>query len=172
MTVPVSATALTSTQKEFSGEQTSLGTLGINARFAVVLDGDINLGYWKSCKGLAVQFISKELYEGGSYDSPAAILPDTMKYPPIILERAISENDSPVVQKWLSEMSQKWMSNRYCNYGGSTAAVSVQDSALNTLITWNLRGVYPSRWTGPDLDAMSSGGVAMERLELVHMGFL
>ena len=38
-------------------------------------------------------------------------------------------------------------------------------------ITWSLRNVYPSKWTGPDLDAMTAG-IAMEKLELVHEGFL
>jgi hypothetical protein len=31
--------------------------------------------------------------------------------------------------------------------------------------------VYPSKWIGPELDAKSAG-IAMEKLELMHEGFL
>ncbi|MEU6284006.1 phage tail protein [Streptomyces sp. NPDC047028] len=145
---------------------------GLNLRFQVVLDGKVDLGFWKSCKGLSVQFVSKEFYEGGTYDVPAAILPENLKYTPVTLERAVTEHGSARVQQWLSEMASKWMNNRYCDYGGGTAAITLADAALNPVAKWELRGVYPSKWTGPDLDAMGSGGVALERLELVHSGFL
>lgn len=168
MSTPFTATA-SQPPSVFPGETAGPA---LNLRFQVVLDQQIDLGYWKSCKGLAVQFVSKEHYEGGIYDVPAAILPETLKYQPITLERAVTENGSARVQQWLSDMASQWMNDRFCNYGGSTAAIILADSALHTVASWNLTGVYPSKWTGPDLDAMGSGGVALERLELVHSGFL
>ncbi|MFG2794554.1 phage tail protein [Streptomyces sp. NPDC048419] len=145
---------------------------GINQRFQVTIDGQLNLGFWKSCKGLAVTFKSDAWYEGGYYDAPATYLPDKLDYPPITLERAVTQEGAAIVAKWLSDMARQWMDDRYCRYTGGTASITLADSELNPIHTWTLRGVFPSKWTGPDLDAMGAGAVALERLELKHTGFL
>ena len=38
-------------------------------------------------------------------------------------------------------------------------------------MSWQMMGVSPVGWTGPTMDATSTT-IAMERLELAHMGFL
>ena len=43
------------------------------------------------------------------------------------------------------------------------------DAAGNTVVAWNLVGVYPVRWTGPTLD-VGGNQVAYETLELAHHG--
>jgi phage tail-like protein len=47
----------------------------------------------------------------------------------------------------------------------------VRDAGGEEVASWNLTGVYPSKWTGPSLDA-NGKAVATETLELVHNGFL
>ncbi|WP_331730320.1 phage tail protein (plasmid) [Kitasatospora sp. NBC_00070] len=147
-------------------------SLGLTMRFQVILDEGIDLGLWKSCKGLNVSFKSKPLYEGGNYESPVAMLAEQIEYSAVTLQRAISGPDSRAVQKWLKDRARGWMSNPRADYRGSTAKIILADAALQEVATWTLHGVYPSKWSGPDLDAMGTGAVALETLELIHQGFL
>ncbi|WP_037599818.1 phage tail protein [Streptacidiphilus rugosus] len=149
--------------------------LGINARFFVSV-GNLSLGAWKSCKGLSVTFESEPLYEGGNYESPAAMLAKQLKYNTITLQRAMHPVDSAAVQKWLKDRARSWMHQWWdINdqvWPGDTMAITLGDSSMHAVATWNLNGVYPSKWSGPEMDAMGSGAVALETLELVHKGFL
>jgi phage tail-like protein len=54
---------------------------------------------------------------------------------------------------------------------GGTGQITLYDSGGQAVITWQLRNVYPSKWIGPELDAKTVG-IAMEKLELIHEGFL
>jgi hypothetical protein len=49
-------------------------------------------------------------------------------------------------------------------------AITLYDSNDDPVLRWELIGVHPAAWKGPDLDATSSK-VAIETLELVHEGF-
>jgi phage tail-like protein len=55
--------------------------------------------------------------------------------------------------------------------GGGTAQITLYDSHGQPVSTWSLRNVYPAGWEGPDLSA-STFGIAIEKLKLVHEGFL
>ncbi|MER7577508.1 phage tail protein [Streptomyces sp. NPDC126514] len=146
---------------------------GITQRFRVAVDG-IDLGGWKSCKGMNVSFKHKFHYEGGIYDGPAAVLPEHLEYQAITLERAMSATESPKVQKWLKDVSQLWMEDPTGGtYLGTTATITLLDATCTeTVAVWGLRNVFPAKWSGPSLDAMGSASVALESLELVHQGFL
>ena len=52
-----------------------------------------------------------------------------------------------------------------------TAEISVLDSSGDRVAQWNLDGVFPVRWTAPQLDVSANQG-ATEMLELAHNGFL
>jgi phage tail-like protein len=54
---------------------------------------------------------------------------------------------------------------------GGTAVITLFHSDGTPVMTWSLRSVYPSKWSGPELDA-STAGIAMETLQIVHEGFL
>jgi phage tail-like protein len=144
--------------------------LGLSMRFRVSVDG-INLGSWASCAGLAVEFKSRRYTEGGNYEY-SVILPDRVDYRPVTLRRAMSAQESAVVQRWLTGAVSGWFqaaSPR--DFGPRTAEIELFDASGTVVATWTLRNVFPSKWTGPDLDATGSR-VAIETLELVHEGFL
>jgi phage tail-like protein len=142
--------------------------LGLNTRFLVEVDG-IDLGGWGQCSGLAVDFKPEVIPEGGNYDYQP-ILPGHLEYTAIKLRRAMNAADSARVQQWLSTRVATWV-HAAKSGGGGTAQITLCDAKGMPVTTWRLRNVYPSKWDGPDLDAMTMG-IAMEKLELVHEGFL
>src|SRR6266498_1523982 len=73
--------------------------LGMSMRFRVSVDG-INLGSWATCAGLSVEFKNKRIAEGGNYEY-SVILPDRVEYKTVTLRRAMSAQESAIVQQWL-----------------------------------------------------------------------
>jgi phage tail-like protein len=165
--------------------------LGLTTRFLVTVDG-VSLGGWGKCSGLKVDFKPEQIDEGGNYDYKP-ILPGHLEYTPINLERAMNAADSAQVQQWLASRVNSWVHAPSSSHGaleqginavtsaigmgnvfsgaGGTAQITLCDANGDPVITWQLRNVYPSKWEGPNLDA-STGGIALEKLELIHEGFL
>jgi phage tail-like protein len=144
--------------------------LGMAMRFRVVVD-DINLGGWASCTGLAVDFRNMLVLEGANYEYKP-ILPERVEYRPIVLRRAMTQQDSAAVQQWLSKVVAKWYNaSSPSDYSARTARITLLDSQGSEVASWSLRSVYPMAWTGPDLDA-AGRQVAVETLQLMHEGFL
>jgi phage tail-like protein len=165
--------------------------LGLTTRFHVVVDG-VDLGGWGKCTGLSVDFHPETINEGGNYDYKP-ILPGQIEYHPITLERAMEASSTMRVQQWLRQRVNSWVhaassghsaleqgANMISNAvgigniasgAGGTGQITLFDATGTPVSTWQLRNVYPSKWYGPDLDAKTAG-IAMERLELVHEGFL
>jgi phage tail-like protein len=165
--------------------------LGLTTRFHVVVDG-VDLGGWGKCSGLRVDFKPEQIDEGGNYDY-RPILPGRLDYSPITLERAMKADDSAKVQRWLASRVDSWVhaassahsfaeqavnmvsnaigAGNVLGGAGGTAQITLCDANGVPVITWALRNVYPSKWFGPELDAKTAG-IAMEKLELIHEGFL
>jgi phage tail-like protein len=165
--------------------------LGLTTRFHVVVDG-VDLGGWGKCTGLSVDFHPDTIFEGGNYDYKP-ILPGQLEYHAITLERAMEASASQRVQQWLRQRVDTWVhaassghsaleqgANMISNAlgagniaggAGGTGQITLFDSMGGHVMTWQLRNVYPSKWFGPELDARTAG-IAMEKLELVHEGFL
>jgi phage tail-like protein len=143
--------------------------LGLQTRFKVVVDG-VDLGGWSKCTGLAVEFKSTTIKEGGNYEYQP-ILPEYVEYKPITLERAMNAQDSKQVQDWLRSKVSDYIKQDFRGGGAGTAQITLCDSHGKTVATWSLRGVYPAGWDGPELSA-STFGIAIEKLKLVHEGFL
>lgn len=144
--------------------------LGLNNRFHIEIDG-IDLGRWGSCKGLDVTFESKPIPQpGGIYDHEV-YLPGQMKYGTITLERAVNPKDSMAVQAWLSQVVQNWIYSANGADSGGTGVITLYSAEAQPIISWTLRNVYPSKWSGPTLDTQTVG-IAKETLAIVHQGFL
>jgi phage tail-like protein len=143
--------------------------LGLQTRFKVVVDG-VDLGGWSKCTGLAVEFKNVQIAEGGNYEYKP-ILPDIINYKEIVLERAMNAADSTKVQNWLRGKVSSYMKQDFRGGGAGTAQITLCDSHGKNVISWQLRNVYPSGWDGPELSA-ATFGIAIEKLKLVHEGFL
>jgi phage tail-like protein len=134
---------------------------GLTTRFEVVIDG-FPLGRWSKCEGLSVTF-KLFAYEPLGYNEHLPVLPDRVVYDNITLTRAVTAEEAPLVMAWLAKMAG--------GYPGGTAEITLRDSHDQKVTSWKLRGVYPTKWKGPSLDA-GSHNVATEALELAHQGFL
>jgi phage tail-like protein len=133
---------------------------GLGLNFVVEIDGH-DLGAWTKCEGLGVTYDLFEYKEGGN-NGYVHRLPGRAKYDSVKLTRVVSDSTAAVMS---------WLSSVQASLHYATAKISVRDAGGTEVAAWNLTGVYPSRWTGPTMDA-SGRGPATETLELVHNGFL
>ena len=161
---------------------------GLSMWFKVVVDQiggkKSNLGRWSSCSGLGVTFKTDELRQGGDYNGPLH-LPGEINYGQIVLERAMDRADSAVLRSWLSRVATDWINADDAapgsgtpgrtGYQGATMAISLysnlEQKPGDEVAKWELRNVIPVAWSGPTLSAKGSE-VALEKLTLVHRGFL
>ncbi|MFC4857269.1 phage tail protein [Actinophytocola glycyrrhizae] len=142
-----------------------------------------NLGLWSACNGLGVQFAAETLKVGGTYDRPT-VLPGSVSYGNITLERAMTSVDSKKVQEWLRHVTEAWVNapeggapkgptgggDRF--HPGTAAKIELYHRLDEPAVaSWRLRDVVPVSWSAPPLTT-SSGGVAIEKLVLAHGGFL
>ena len=145
--------------------------LGLAMRFNVVI-GTTNLGNWSACDGLTVEFKPEKVRVLGGNSYQRVLMP-SIEYSHITLERAIDSQSTRQVQQWLAAQVNSWFgpNEKGEPYGGDTARITLYDTRVNPVMTWNLYGVYPHKWSGPSLSSQDSH-VAKEKLELVHEGFL
>jgi phage tail-like protein len=143
--------------------------LGAVNRFKVVIDNEIDLGAWATCKGLTVKFEMEKLKVGGNYEHEV-LLPKMITYTPLTLSRFMTVGDSVKVQQWLSKQADAVQKNELT---GCTAEVKIYDYHLKDppVASFSLRNVYVSSWKCPPLDA-NGKNIAIEELELLHEGFL
>ena len=112
---------------------------GLTNRFEAIVD-DFKLGGWAKCEGLAVSFELEKYVPLGQNDYEP-ILPIRVSYPPIKLTRAINRREQQVVMKWLSKMA--------AGSATATGQIILMNSHREPVTSWNLRGVYPTKWSGP-----------------------
>ena len=133
---------------------------GLGLRFQIKIDGQ-DFGNWQQCDGLAVEYDIVEYKEGGE-NGYVHKLPGRVNYPNVKLTRPV-DSGSAHVSAWVASLQVRMVP--------STCEISVLDPSGVSVAEWTLAGVYPVRWTGPQLDVNSTGW-ATETLELSHNGFL
>jgi phage tail-like protein len=127
-------------------------------RFEVTFDGLAGGGF-AECTGLQLETEVQEYAEGGQNDRVHKFATRT-KQAPLVLKRGIVDR---ALWDWFFDVSQGRAEFR-------DGTVAVRDPAGSQIVTeWQLRRAFPSKWTGPDLNAGQSS-VAMETLELTHNG--
>ncbi|WP_328455229.1 MULTISPECIES: phage tail protein [unclassified Amycolatopsis] len=136
--------------------------LAMANRFKVVIDqGAYDLGSWSKVTGLDVTWDVAEYRAGDSWNH-RWYYPGNTKYQTIKLERAACK-DTNVVKKWLNEGATK--PKFY------TGTLKLYDANNDAVTEWELRNVVPAKWSIAGFEAGSSK-VALETLELQHLGFL
>ncbi|MFJ9605790.1 phage tail protein [Kitasatospora sp. NPDC101176] len=137
-------------------------SLALANRFQVVVDdGAYDLGAWAQVQGLDVQWKVCD-YRAGDAGNQRWFFPGFTEYSTIKLTRAACQ-DSVQVQKWLSSNSFKSMKH--------TGSIVLMDPANVKVISWELRDIMPGKWSIASFEAGASK-VALETLELQHLGFL
>lgn len=131
----------------------------VGVHYLVKVDGE-DLGNFSSCEGLGVEVVMESREEGG-FNTGVWQLPTRLKYPNVKLSRPLGAGTDSVA-RWLAKVSQGLVA--------TTATITAQSTSGQAIVTWNLLGVVPVRWTGPSLTA-ENAKVATETLELAHHGF-
>ncbi len=129
--------------------------------FKVKVDGH-DLGAFTACEGMGVEVTVEQREEGGN-NSFIHQLPGRLKYTNVKLTRAVN-SDTKLIEQWFTDMA-----GTVKRTNAHIAAMSSDGSS--PIMTWDLTGVIPVRWTGPSLSA-ESAKIATETLELAHHGFL
>ena len=134
--------------------------VAVGLRFKVEVDHH-DLGTWSKCDGLGIEYEVQEYKEGGE-NTYVHRLRGRAKYQNVKLTRFVDKT-SPQVAQWVGGIQNQ--------VTRGTAHISLINSEGSPIVTWDLDGAYPVKWSGPSLDA-GSGQVATESLELAHNGFL
>ena len=146
--------------------QASAGSAGaatdpaVSLRFTVTIDGK-SIGNFNTCSGLKAEVVMEQREEGGT-NGFVWQLPSRIKYSNVTLKRAVGP-DSHKLTDWLISFATE------ATY--KTACITAMTGDGQTVTSWNLDGVVPVSWSGPDLD-VGTNNVAMETLVLAHHGFL
>jgi phage tail-like protein len=132
----------------------------ISVYFSVEVDG-VDLGSWITCSGLGME-IDTQARGDSAMTFVMHHLPGHLKYSHLVLGRPVSPDTSKVMA---------WISAFHLLPVPTAAQVTALDPAGHTVISWQLFGVTPVKWTGPSFDA-AQVQIAKEQLELAYMGFL
>lgn len=130
-------------------------------QFSVAIDS-VNMGVFTSFTLPDIEMETVPIKEGGLYEYTHQ-LPVRVKVGTARLERGITKDLSLLVwyQDVLLGKADKMMRQ---------VTVTLHDIQHNPMIIWSFRNAYPTRWSGPKLEAGNSA-IAIETLEFVHHGF-
>ncbi|VAW40748.1 hypothetical protein MNBD_CHLOROFLEXI01-374 [hydrothermal vent metagenome] len=128
--------------------------------FRVEIDGITRAGF-KDCSGLETSQEANTYREGTDRGMTMRKIPGLISYGDITLSRGISSD------------SELWQWRRTVMGGvpdrRNLSIVLVNDKGEDA-IRWNVRNCWPTKWSGPSLDA-TSDEIAIETLEITHEGF-
>jgi phage tail-like protein len=127
--------------------------------FRVEIDGITRAGF-KSCSGLEISQNAGAYREGSDRSLIVRKIPGLVTTSDVTLARGIT-NDSELWQ-WRKKLGSGTVDRR------NMSIVLVDDSGKD-VIRWNLRNCWPTKWTGPTLDA-TSDELAIETLVIAHEG--
>ncbi|HEX9259948.1 MAG TPA: phage tail protein [Acidimicrobiales bacterium] len=138
--------------------------IGLSTRFEVAISSksDYDLGSWARAEGLDVTWDIVE-YRAGDAMNNRWYFPGLTKYSSVKLARAATWDGTAKTRKWLEATS--------FHHELYTGVVKLLDSRGKPIHEWELRNVLPQKWSITGFNA-SQSGVAVETLELAHLGFL
>ena len=127
-------------------------------RFVVELDGMLVAGF-SEVQGLESQIEYEEIREGG-VNGYVHRLPKGVRNSSLVLKRGLSSSQE--LWNWYSQSSLGTVTRK------SGSIILYKQDGLE-LCRWNFFDAYPTKWSGPSLNAATSD-VAIETIELVHNG--
>jgi phage tail-like protein len=133
---------------------------GLTLFFRVTLEV-IDLGFWTKVSGLGMKIATEDRGES-AMSFFQHHLPAHLTYEPLVLERPVSSGTADVMN---------WISSYHMLPIPTTGEVACVNQQGMSLMTWEMFGVTPVSWKGPNFDANATA-MATEVLTLAHMGFL
>jgi len=129
----------------------------VGYNFSVELDGITRAGF-RECSGLESSQNAKEYREGTDKNLALRKMPGLNTHSDITLSRGITSDSK--LWEWRAK-AMKGMVERH------NISITLLDDLGNPKITWNLFECWPTKWTGPSLNA-TSDEVAIEQLTLAY----
>lgn len=134
-----------------------MGDPAVSTFYKVTIDGFIPLGLWTKIEGLGFEYQVTEYREGGVNGYTHKIL-GPCKYTNLRMSRPVDAT---------SDLLMLWLQSQMIAVIPQTMSISAMTAAGEEITTWNLSGVVPIKWSGPQLDIMSNN-VATETLEITY----
>jgi phage tail-like protein len=134
-----------------------MGDPALSIFYRVTIDGFIPLGMWTKVEGLAMEYQVTEYREGGVNGYMHKLI-GPVKYQNLRLSRPVDST---------SDLLMIWLQSNLIAVLPQTMSITAMTAAGEDITTWNLAGVVPVKWTGPQLDIMSNN-VATETLEIAY----
>jgi phage tail-like protein len=119
---------------------------------------DLNIGYFDEVRGLEIEVDVFEYAEGGNNEFLHQ-LPGRIRYPRLILQRGLTEEDN--LLRWFWKTRTQAERVELIIDGNARSGKSKR--------SWSFEGAYPVKWSGPTFNT-SGATVAREALEIVHSG--
>ena len=129
--------------------------------FSVEIDG-IETARFQKCEGLELETYVYEIEEGG-YNTSTHKFYGRTRYPNLILEKGISDNNA--LLKWYKETVLE--DRKIERKNGS---IVLKDTNNKEVKRWNFFRAFPCRWIGPRLETNLGSDYALERIEIAHEG--
>ena len=129
--------------------------------FKVDIDGQSY--HFKEVTGLK---LNTDMIEYRVGDDPTFIkqrVPGLKKFEDITLKKAMFKNDSALLD-WFLDVQKNYSRRK-------DIVISLLDEQGNPLFTWTVVKCFPTKYSGPDLNAEESQ-LAMEELVLAHEGIM
>jgi phage tail-like protein len=127
--------------------------------FAVEMDGITRMGF-KDCSGLDSTTNAGKYREGTDATLAQRQIPGLLSFSNIQLKRGIT--DDHALWDWRDGVAKGAAVRR-------TISIILRNDKGEEKIRWNIKNCWPTKWSGPTLDA-TSDTVAIETLELAHEG--
>ncbi|MFP2903808.1 phage tail protein [Pyxidicoccus sp. 3LFB2] len=127
--------------------------------FKVEMGGITRAGF-KECSGLDSTVKANTYREGTDATLAQRQIPGLQSFSNITLKRGFSQDSA------LWEWHKAAMEGRVVR---KDISIVLRDDQGNDKVWWNVRNCWPTKWSGPSLDAASEN-IAIETLELAHEG--
>jgi phage tail-like protein len=126
--------------------------------FVVSFDGGETFGGFSDVSGIGTEITVAEYRNGNEKENHVRKVPGVHKVSDVTLKRGIV--DSKSLFDWIKETRTTGPAAQ------RTVTITLLDEAQAPVQSWVLRGVVPSKYTGPTLAGKGGGDVAMEELVL------
>ena len=137
--------------------------IGLAPRFKLIIDEPpYDLGVWAKASGLEVAENLVALRTDGR-GNDRLFHPRPAKHVNVKFERTVDVVSTAAVQNWVK--------SKLDNNEAPTANITLLDAESQPVRFWKLAQVVPIKWSIASIEG-SASQVAVETLELAHMGFL
>lgn len=144
-------------------QQTAINYPPVGFHFKVEVGGINNIHdvRFTEVSGLTAEMVTEEIAEGGE-NRFVQKFPTRTKYPELVLKRGLLV-DSEII-KWIQECIKDF------KIQARNLDIKLLNEEHQPLLTWNVVGAYPTKWTVSDFNA-SNNAVVIETLQFFYQYF-